>query len=136
MSTYDMQERARFAFELLEVERASLQERREARLDWETVLREHPEIVAERASWLLAGNYGQGAYIAAQEWILRCNARRNRRAWLGIAVAALEWRCPSKYARQAYLGLSEAERIEVDRRMDAVIARYRAEHAPEVASRP
>lgn len=100
MDTYDMNERIRFNKELRDVDSAPLTERQEARAAWLDALRNEPQIIAERIGWLIEGSYGFGSYQIAREVIQ--NKRMNRSAWLGITISALEWNCPSNFAREAW----------------------------------
>lgn len=104
---YDMNERIRFNKQLRDVESAPLAERQEARTAWAQALREDPKMIADRIGWLIDGSYGFGSYQAAND-VIR-NKRMNRTAWLGQTIAALEWQCPSNFAREAWNKLTKAE---------------------------
>ena len=104
---YERRERQMFHTQLREVETAPLADRREARKDFQQAL-ETPDLVAERINWLLAGDYGKGAYDAAREVLRR--PRTNRAAWLTTTIAALEWRCPAKFAVEAWKKLAPAKK--------------------------
>ena len=107
---YERRERQMFHTQLREVETAPLADRREARKDFQQAL-ETPDLVAERINWLLAGDYGKGAYDAAREVLRR--PRTNQVAWLTTTIAALEWRCPQKFAVEAWKKLSSAKRTQL-----------------------
>lgn len=115
---------AEFNQKMHEVESAPLNERQRARAEWAEALKS-PYLIAERAEWLLGGNYGEGAYNAAAE-IMR-HKRMNRAAWLGQAVAAYEWHCPPRFAREAWNRLTRAEQETITSLLNEVIARYEAE---------
>jgi len=110
---YEQSEVMSYLRDLREVEKAPLNERTEARAEWLSALKEHPETVAERVGWLLNGTYGRGSYIKA--WEVAKSPRMNRVSAMSQMIAALEWRCPSAFARSAYLKLSKAEQDKVDR---------------------
>lgn len=97
--------------------RPPLTERQEARSEWLDALKNTPEIIAERVGWLLDGNYGYGSHIEAQN--VATNKRMNRAAWMGITIAALEWQCPSNFARSAWNKLTPEEQKAVN---DAIMA--------------
>lgn len=108
---YLAQERADLARKLQEIERAPLAERREARTEWAKALRD-PALIRQRVEWLMDGCYGKGAYDRAHE-IVKSSARNNKTAQLGILIAALEWQCPSAFAREAWNGLTFEEQLAV-----------------------
>lgn len=104
----DWQDLAR---KLQEIERAPLADRREARTEWAEALKT-PALIRERVEWLLDGCYGKGAYDRAHE-IRNGSARMNKTAQLGQLIAALEWQCPSAFAREAWNGLAFEEQLAV-----------------------
>lgn len=108
---FDLNERARFNDQLRDVEAAPLAERQEARAEWADALTTTPETIAERIGWLIDGSYGFGAYQLAQD-VIR-NKRMNRTAWLGLTIAALEWQCPSNFARQAWNKLDKPQQDKI-----------------------
>ena len=109
---YLARERAELFRQLRDVYAAPLPERREARKEWAYSLDKEAETIGERVSWLLAGNYGKGAYDYARECLAR--PRMNHVAILSQLVAALEWHCPGAFARVAWSRLSKAQKQAVD----------------------
>lgn len=126
MNDYDLQARIEFNRQIRQVESAPLAERQEARKDWTEALQD-PALIAERVSWLLDGNYGFGAHIAAQE--VAGNKRMNRPAWMGITIAALEWNCPSNFARAAWNKITTAQQEAITAAIQAEINQFLADHA-------
>lgn len=98
---YERTEQRKLARDLQEVETAPLAERREARANFAEYLLQHPEIIAERVGWLLAGTYGYGSYREAGR-IARADGRTNKVAQLVLLTAALEWKCPNGFAFEAW----------------------------------
>lgn len=108
---YDYRARDEFAKQISNVEKQSLTDRQEARVNWVEAMK-NPSLVADRVSWLIDGSYGYGSYIMAREVVQ--NKRMNRVAWLAITIAALEWNCPSDFARGAWNRLSKDEQNAVN----------------------
>ena len=77
-------------------------------------------LLSERAGWLLAGNYGKGAYDEA--WRIVKAKRGNRTAALGQLLAAMEWRGSSREARAAWGRLTATEQAEVTQMLDDAMA--------------
>jgi hypothetical protein len=90
----------------MEIERAPLKDRKEARAEWLEAMRD-PSLVAERISWLIDGNYGYGQMQQAKRVI--ANKRLNREAALCQLIARYEWMCPGNFAADAWKSLSKAE---------------------------
>lgn len=122
---YAAREAAEFRRQLAEVEHATLADKREARDEWVRAMRETPQIVAERVSWLIDGCYGKGAYDVAR--VVLGRPRSNRVAWFGQTIAALEWGCPMVWAMRAWSKLSETEQAAVNGAILAVIRQAEAE---------
>ena len=110
---YERREVADFQRQLREVERLPLSERKENAQDFQHILQNEPEWVAERVGWLLNGSYGRGSYMEAQKVARR--PRMNQGAWLVQTVAALEWSVPPRMTAQAWHTLSAAQRKELER---------------------
>jgi hypothetical protein len=116
---YEQRERQIFHSDLTAVDRASLSDRKESCALFTEIMREQPDLVAERIGWLLDGNYGYGAMQAAKE-VLK-HKRMNRRAWLTHTIGALEWRCPQRMAIEGWKKLTAAEKKALDRAVDRAI---------------
>ena len=116
---YEQQERALHAARLREIEAAPLAERREAAREYECAMRERTATIAGRISWLLEGCYGKGAQLAARDVLAR--PRMNRAAWLSQTIAALEWSCPAREAREAWKRLTAAEQATLAAQIERVI---------------
>ena len=115
---YERRERQMFHAQLREVETAPLADRREARKEFADAL-ETPDLVAERVAWLLDGNYGKGSYDAAREVLRR--SRMNQVAWFTTTIAALEWRCPAKFAAEAWKKLAPAKKALLQKLVEGEI---------------
>jgi len=119
-SEYEQRERKEAQAKLLEVRRAPLADRKEAEAEFFAAMRDHPEIVAERVGWLIAGNYGYGSKLLADR-VLQ-SPRMNRPAALTQMVAAFEWQCPEDHARAAWNKLSTNEQATLERAVRREIA--------------
>lgn len=115
---YDKRERDEAFARTMEIERAPLADRREARKEWAEAMRD-PELVAERISWLLAGHYGYGQMQQAKAAL--ANKRLNREAALTQLVARYEWLCPGNFARDAWNDLTRAEQKAISAAVAKVI---------------
>jgi hypothetical protein len=116
---YENHELALFRAQLESVERLP---RDEARENADEFAFEPHTIIAERASWLIAGNYGYGSYRMAQMVLER--KRMNREAWLYITIAALEWGVPSRLARKVWRESPQAYKDELNALLGEAIADY------------
>lgn len=122
---YEEREAADLRRKLAEVEAAPLSDRRKAAAEYAAALAEHPEIVAERVDWLLAGSYGYGSYRAALR--ILADKQSNRPAQLAQLIAALEWGCSSRHCREAYQCLTVAQQADINQRIEAVMSDTEAE---------
>jgi hypothetical protein len=118
-TAYEARERTRYHQQRSEVECDPLSDRQAARTDWLEAMRDTPQIVAERVSWLLAGDYGYGAMHVARE--VATNTRMNRVAGLGQMIASLEWRCPAVFAIGAWKQLTTNQQNAVTREIQRAI---------------
>ena len=112
---YEAREAAEFRRQMTAAEKGPLAERREAAARFAEALRD-PALIAERIGWLLAGNYGHGAMVAAKR---AATGRGNKAAALTQMVCAIEWMCPVK------LGIAEWKRLTASekRKLDAAVKR-------------
>jgi len=94
----------------MEIERAPLADRKTARADWLDAMR-NPSLVAERIEWLLSGDYGYGQMVQARNVI--AHPRMNREAALCQLVARYEWRCPARFAAEAWHQLTKDEQTSL-----------------------
>ena len=122
MYTASFEARIEFNRQIGAVEKAPLDDRREAGKEWAQALKDTPEIVIERIEWLLEGNYGWGSYEVARETVT--HKRMNRAAWLGVTIAALEWQCPNDRARAGWNKLDKAAQNAITDKINAAIAQY------------
>ncbi len=126
MNDYEMREAQLFHAKLNAVDCQSLHDRKDARARFlESVTQpatEHtrsgPELIRERCSWLIDGSYGYGAMKAFE----RLSKRVNRRAWLFVTVAALEWQCPNKFAREVWKGLPLDVQEQINQGLDTLLS--------------
>lgn len=117
---YDNQSLAEATQHEREIERAPLADRKEAQQSFFEAMRDSPENVGERLSWLLAGNYGRGAMMRAQQVVK--SPRMNRRAALCLMTGVFEWMCPSRMGADAWKKLTPAQKQVLDQALDIVIA--------------
>jgi hypothetical protein len=92
---YRQREREIYERDLLQAERGTAKEKREAQAAWVDDLTNDADLIAERVSWLLAGHYGKGAYDAA--WGAVNSIYIKPTSILLEIVAALEWSVPRGY---------------------------------------
>ena len=116
---YEIQEAHRHFIKVRDLDKLPLAERQEARADFHHAMREDPGLIEERVGWVIAGHYGYGAYREARK-ILE-HKRMNRKAALVHLVAAVEWNCPSRFARQAWRDLGTSYQERLDEYMDRAI---------------
>ena len=102
-----------------EIEKAPIADRKAAKAEWKDALTD-PALITERIEWLLAGHYGKGSHMIACQ-ILAMNKRANKVAGLAQMIAALEWSCPAKMARDAWKELTTAQQSAVNDAIKAVI---------------
>lgn len=117
---YEANERRMLAKQLRQVEEAPLADRRSARNDWANALLD-PVLLMERADWLLRGNCGYDAMLAARETM--ASGRGNRLAAFAQLLAAVEWQCPAAFAREAARDLPAPD---LDRASQALQDAYNA----------
>ena len=108
---YRMREAQLFRKDIQDVEKASLADRKEAAMHWLFDLKNNPLMVAERVLWLFQGAYGKGSYDAACAVL---KSRMNQVAWAAITIAALEWKCPARFATMAWKKLNPVEQRKVN----------------------
>lgn len=115
---HELEELGKFHLQLKQLKTAQTQhERIENYEELMKVLLEHPEAKAsldkffESADWILQGSYGFGAYKYAMNMI---GTRQNKRAWLFMTTAALEWGVDDYYARKLWARLPEATRVMIN----------------------
>ena len=112
-----------FHKDLNEIEKLPLHERRENRDSFKQTLEQNVELFIERVSWLLNGSYGQGSFLTFEQM----TKRMNRRAWLFVTTAALEWRVPNKFARDVWNKLDTDLQAAINRMLDEVIEEHESE---------
>lgn len=116
---YEMRELRTFATELRALDRAPLNERKEAAAEFYDAMAHDPHLVAERVGWLLDGNFGYGAYVQANR--VARNPRMNRQAWLVQHVGALEWQVPLRMVPAAWKKLTVQQKMKLDQHVTAVL---------------
>lgn len=107
---YEQNERAKLVAQLQAVERAPLQDRREAQADLAKTMASDPALIGERIGWLIEGCYGYGACLAAKGFL---EFKGNREAGLMGLLAALEWGCPLAYTRLGWHSLSKQQKRDL-----------------------
>jgi len=108
---YHEQEMARYHREVQERESAPLADRREAKADWTSLLKD-AEALAVRCNLLLNGSYGYAQHFLAMRIVE--NKRMNRVAGIGQLVALWECQCPQREAIAAWKSLTDGERAAAD----------------------
>lgn len=119
--SYEWNEFASAGKKLDEVKRAPLADRKEAAKEFGEALKD-PELIAERLSWLFAGNYGYGEMLKAKQ-VLGVSANANKPANLNMLVAAYEWQCPADLAIKAWKALTPAQKKKLDTAIKRVMKR-------------
>lgn len=125
---YEVREHQKFLEDLNQFNDAPLKDRQEARADLANDMRNCPDLIAERVSWLLNGSYGFGSYAVSK--VVAQNKRMNRAAWMVQTIAALEWQCPQSFAIVAFKGLDAKQQ---DRLNDLVMDQVHG-HLSEMAA--
>ncbi len=82
-----------------------------------------PELIAERAEWLIDGSYGRGHYLNARDVIGK--KRMNREAWMMTTLGEVEWRVPRDVVVRLWKKLTPAEQQRLNRALLKVIERRR-----------
>ena len=116
---YERIERERFNRDLDAPKHLGHRERKENRSEFREDCQERPDIVAERVSWLIAGNYGYGCYQQAR--LMLENKRMNRRSWFCQIIAALEWQITRDDAIKVWKELTKEQRDRLDGLLDDVV---------------
>lgn len=117
---YQQAEIRRFQAEIARIEKAPLFDRREGKKELIFALNVNHKCITERISWLLAGHYGAGAYYSFK----RMSKRHNRRAWLLINMAALEFNSPTRFTVEAWNGLTSIQQDNLNRAIDEHIREF------------
>ena len=110
---YERRELDEARAKLDEVEKAPIADRKEAAAHFFEVMRDHPEIVAERIGWLLDGNYGYGQMLKAKQ--ILGSPRMNRSAALTHMVAAYEWSTPNAMVIAGWKKLTKGQQVALDK---------------------
>lgn len=116
---YERRELADAHRKLDELRRAPLSDRKEAQEEFLKVMREDPELVAERVGWLLGGNYGYGSMVMAKRVL--GSPRMNRSAALTQMIGAFEWMAPEDMVRAAWKKLSASEKAALESAVQGAI---------------
>ena len=110
-----------------EVNKAPLADRKEATASFLDAMKNDPELVGVRVSWLLDGNYGKGAHMRAHR-ILE-NKRMNRKAALTHLIGIYEWQTPARMGIADWKKLTHAEKRKLDASIQDTIETSEAEAA-------
>lgn len=114
---YEHNEARHFYAQLTAVEKAPLSDRQEARAEFRKRLENNLSHFEGAVCNLIAGNYGYGPYA----YFKRLSKRFNRRAWLFVTVAAIEYGVSNKFAREVWKTLSPELQAAVDTVIDEAI---------------
>jgi hypothetical protein len=125
---YAEREKRMFRKQVADTEKQSLSDRQEARREYAEIMADYPDRVAERAEWMIEGQYGFGAYTEAREVVV--NKRMNRAAWFVTTVGALDHSCPPEFTMGAWKTLTATQKKNLDVAVMAVIEAYAKELAP------
>ena len=124
---YHNAEMQRFFKKMERIEKAPLNERREAREEWKEAL-EYRQNIARNCSWLLDGSYGYGEMIRAHSLI---SGGGNKAARLGILLAALDHNCPAVFAVSAFKSLATEQQKAINEAINGAIQEFLTEQAGE-----
>jgi len=114
---YENYEHRLFLKQLQEVEDLPLSERRENRIEYVNDLTNNPEIIIDRIGWIINGTYGFGPYNAFK----KLSKRMNRRAWLFIVLAAIEWGVSNEFSRGVWNDLPKELQNKINAGIDEEI---------------
>jgi len=114
---YELNEIARFNRELIEIEKQSLQDRKENRDHFVEILNNHLDLFFTRIEWLLNGSYGAGSLFAFNQ----LTKRMNRKAWLFNTIARIEWRTSLKYSCEIWNNLDTDLQLAINAKLDQLI---------------
>ena len=116
---YERRELSAAHRKLDELRRAPLSDRKEAQAEFLKVMRDDPNLVAERIGWLLGGSYGYGSMLLAKRVLAA--PRMNRSAALTQMIGAFEWMAPEEMVRAAWKKLSTREKAALERAVQGAI---------------
>ena len=128
-TAYDKREIQSHYVNIDATESAPLWDRQAARDEWLHDMRTDPQLIADRIGWLLGGNYGYGSYLISRQ--IADNKRLNREAALSQMIAALEWRCPARFAARAWNKLTPDQQQELSKRIQTELDDYEIERNAE-----
>ena len=135
MNSYEVRELMEFRNQMEEVEKAPLAERKEGAVAWYNALMTDHMGVAQRVGWLLNGSYGKGSFDSACRVVN--SPRMNQVAWCAITIANLEYRCPARFAIQAWEKLPVEKRYLVNEAIRQEIADAKREgYCGEIKKNP
>jgi hypothetical protein len=124
---YEQRELADAARNEREIERAPLAERKEAQRAFFQAIKHSPEIIAERVSWLLEGQYGMGPMLQAHN----VTKRMNRPAAYCQIIAVLDHNCPRVMAVAAWKKLTAKEQTKLQQLVETAIEVFDASQREE-----
>lgn len=122
---YETNERMRAFRDEQYIEKAPLTDRKEGQANFYHAMSTDPAVVAERISWLIAGNYGYGQMQMAKQVV--GSPRMNREAALTQLVAVFEWQCPRRMAIDAWKKLTGPQKKALSAAIAVVINNVDAE---------
>lgn len=117
---YRQAEINRHRVELSRVLGQSKADRTESTNDFISILLTSRDHFYTSVDYLLAGNYGAGAYYS----FCKLSPRMTRAAWLFNTVAALEYRVPDVYARKVYKNLNPEIQDAINSKLAEMIAAH------------
>lgn len=123
---YESREIDEFLRQMREVDRAPLADRKESARHFAEAMARDPELVAERVSWLLHGNYGYGSYVKAVE--VSRSPRMNQVAWLVQTAGAVEWSSPPKMTVAAWKKLTKDQKLHLHAAVERALRSFQQEH--------
>jgi hypothetical protein len=114
---YDLREIKRFHGELAEKQKGTAKELKESKDAFKQSLSDNLEHFEDMARCLVDGSFGYGAQSAYK----LISARSDRKAWIFITLATLEWNVKQEHARKVWHELDTDLQAAINAILDQVI---------------
>ena len=114
---YKESEIKRFNNDIKAIEKASRQDRQEARTELMNILGNNIEHFLRSCEFLVSGDYGAGSYYSYK----RLSKRHNRKAWIFVTVSQLEYHCPAAFAQKCWNILTPEIQTIINTKLDSLI---------------
>lgn len=117
---YEKREIGIFLFDLSKTEKLSKHEKLEAKAELKDLLETPCDINAftNNVDYLVTGSYGAGAQIVYRT----LSKRQNRKAWLFITMASLNYQVSKYHACKLWNELSTTIQDEINKQIEAIIS--------------